>query len=430
MNPHPRTASTPDLILEPVAHPEILAVTASARPRPPLSPQRAARRGQLKLQLTDPFILAEDAEQLTYEANKIRSSFVPRTAWQDILVAAIATLQFRICRADRIERKLRDLASFRAIDLWAEDQALAVENLAIKLPKRPGQVVAQLRDTPAGIDWLIARWEHLARIKPGAWTEPERDFACLLLGGNLGIDPTEAGFAQARIADLRDLYSRVEETDTMIRGLVEADLCDDRVPGLAKLRRDRKALFLQMKWYIDQFHVEHPDRWDDPMRQPGHISYDLKAKQDQRRSTWSFAEPKASAESNPTTTDTNDETKPSAPAPSSNPPMTKTKPPAMDLVPRAGATLMPTGELPTATIQVSASRGPIHDYATERGRNHSRPLRPGEMPRGHARRLKAARRQTNLQILRNQLGGEIPKQSQSQDRSETAQRRSTHRIDD
>ena len=59
---------------------------------------------------------------------------------------------FRIIRCDRMERKLRDLASFRAINLWEEDQRLAAENLAVKLARQPARVVAQLRQTPAGIE--------------------------------------------------------------------------------------------------------------------------------------------------------------------------------------------------------------------------------------------------------------------------------------
>ncbi len=57
-----------------------------------------------------------------------------------------------------------------------------------------------------------------------------------------------------------------------------------------------------MKWSIDQFHVEHPDRWDDPMRQPGTISRDLLREQNSRKPHWSFTEPAPApqfAETNP-----------------------------------------------------------------------------------------------------------------------------------
>ncbi len=80
--------------------------------------------------------------------------------------------------------------------------------------------------------------------------------------------PDERGFVAAQIDGLEALRERVVEADAIIRGLVEADLHDDGVPGLAKLRRYVRSLQRQLKWYVDQFHVEHPDRWDDPRRRP------------------------------------------------------------------------------------------------------------------------------------------------------------------
>ncbi len=276
---------------QPTTNPTTTTPPEPPRPsRPPLDPRRAVRRAELKEHLANPYIHVEDVASLTFEANKIYKAFQPRNDWQDWVISMIATILVRLSRCDRIERRLRDMASLRAIDLWEEDQRLAVETLAVKLPKQPGRVVAQLRQTPIGIDWLIARWEGLARDESTGWTEAQNALARQLLGDNDAILPTEPGFARSRIEELRDLYDRIAEADAEIRSLVEADLSDAHVPGLAKHRRDKKAMFLQMKWYIDQFHIEHTDRWDDPMRQPGHISYDLLAQQNSRARCYNFTD--------------------------------------------------------------------------------------------------------------------------------------------
>ena len=276
----------------------------------PLTPRRAQRRNVLKKRLLNPGIMSEDVERLAFEAGRIYDAFQPRNGWQDWLTSAIATLLIRISRCDRIERKLRDLASFRAIDLWEEDQALAVEVLAGRSAHNPSRVVRQLRETPAGIDWLILRRGNLARLDSADWTESERGLILLLLGGNEAIDPTGPGFAQTRIEELRDLRDQVEEADNITRGLDEANLCDDKVAGLARLRRYSRSLHRQMKWYIDQFHVDHSDRWDSLRRQPCDVAFEMERRLNNRRPAYSFAEPSSAQQARSAKNVQTDETNP------------------------------------------------------------------------------------------------------------------------
>ena len=394
-------------------------VGATRPGREPLEPRRARRWAQLRDQLLNPGIQAEDAGQLTFEANRIYDAFQPRNGWQDWLTSAIATLMFRLSRCERIERKLRDLASFRAIDLWEEDQALLVENQAARLGAYPARVVRQLRETPLGIDWLIGEWERLARLDSTAWADLDREQTCLLLGGNNAIDPTEPGFAQVRVAELRNLRCRVEEADAITRGLVEADLCDDKVAGLARLRRYSRSLHRQMKWYIDQFHVDHSDRWDDPRRQPAAVAFDLMKQQQHRTTAYSFNEPTPVAETKPFGNPETDETKPFGnlerveTKPFASPQRDETKPLAaaegVAATRRPPIEPRPPGGPPSATIAVAAGVVPgvtdqarrveVADYATERGRNHDRPLKAGEPSREYARRQRAARRRTNQLLV-------------------------------
>ncbi len=138
---------------------------AAQRPgRPLLTHQQDWRLQGLVKHLVDPTVVAETAGLLEQQTADIHAAFQPRNAWQDWVTGTIATIILRINRCERIERKLRDLASYRAIDFWEDDQALAVETVALKIGKEPAKTVARLRETPAGIDWLLAA---LADPRPG-----------------------------------------------------------------------------------------------------------------------------------------------------------------------------------------------------------------------------------------------------------------------
>ena len=105
-------------------------------------------------------------------------------------------------------------------------------------------------------------------LGPDDWTDERRELAYRLLGGDERVDPATPGFAAAQLESLAADRGRVEEADAVLRGLVESDLSDANVPDLNKLRREVRSWHRQLKWCADQFHVEHPDRWDDPMRRP------------------------------------------------------------------------------------------------------------------------------------------------------------------
>jgi len=353
--------------------------------REPLAPKRAWRRGKVIQQLVDPIVIGESAGQLEQQAGDIRSAFQPRNGWQDWLTDTIATLILRINRSERIERKLRDWASYRAFDFWEKDQKLAVETVALKIGKEPARVVAKLRETPTGIDWLLARWRLLARVEPQSWTDEQRDLATRLVGGAEGIDPAAPGFVAGRVAELEAYRDGVQHADAIIRGLVEADLHDDGVPGLARLRRYVRSLHRQLKWYVDQFHVEHPDRWDDPRRRPASEGRPVEEWRPRNHNHFEgrpeplpIVSPEPPVAAAPRNAETNPPRETSAPRNDETKPFEPVKPPATSF----------------------AIEPPVfvHDYSNEKGRNHSRALRAGEHSREYARRRKAARRRTDLAL--------------------------------
>ena len=353
--------------------------TPARRERRVLTARQAARREKVVSHLVDPIIVDEDPRLLTDQARDIYEAFKPRNGWQDWLTSEIAVLMVRINRCSRIERKMRDWASYRAIDFWEDDQKVEVETLAQKLHLDPSKVVAQLRQSPTGCDWLTARWRILAKVDPTEWTEGQRTMAGCLVGDDPAVDPTAPGFAADQVAELAEQRQRVEEADAIARGLVEADLSDDKVPNLGRLRRYARSLHTQMKWYIDQFHVEHPDRWDDPRRLPAFLGPLVETADTARKPHWTYAEPKPPTdETKPTPIAETDETKPTSVE--SHLEIDKTKPTG------------PAVSVPQAVISEPVV---IHDDANEPDRGSKRKHRVNHV-RDAAERQKARRRRLAL----------------------------------
>ncbi len=234
---------------DPVAEPK-------SRSRQPRGEHSTRRRARIKERLATPNAAAEAVEGQSPPPPLIDPLFQPENDWQRWLTGEVAVLMVRITRCSRVEQRLRDWASYRAIDFWEDDQVLEVEILAAKLPRQPARTLARLRQSPAGCDWLIKRWRGLAQLDPGAWTEEQRALARQLVGGDELIDPTAPGFAAGQVADLAAQRSRVEEADAILREMVEADLSDDHVPGLGRLRRYQRSMHRQMQWYLNQLHGE------------------------------------------------------------------------------------------------------------------------------------------------------------------------------
>ncbi len=184
----------------------------------------------------------------------------------DWLADQAARTMSQIDRARRVEGRLRLEASWRATATWDDDRRLDAENLAVALPREPSRTVARLRQTPAGCDWLIERWEALARAAEadtaGVWTPDETRLAFDLLGAPepgrteqvFHSDPTgRAGFARAMVLDLQEHRADVAELDEIARIGVEGDQADTPTPELARVRRYDQALHRRLQWLMAEF---------------------------------------------------------------------------------------------------------------------------------------------------------------------------------
>lgn len=251
-----------------VAEPQIAVPTRSQhRTRRPSSERPAARQAALAGRLLDPLRADEASRDLDRRAEDVAAAFEPRDGWQRFMTRQVADLSIRLERCGLLERRLRDWASYRALLFWEDDQRVDVETIALKLAQQPGKVVARLQRSPAGLDWLLLRWRSLARLDPATWTDEQRALAANL-AGDPTADVSAPGFVAAQIADLTSQVEAVAEGDALLRGLVEADLSEANVPGLAGHRRHEHWLRRQMQWCLDQLGPATADPADNPAPRP------------------------------------------------------------------------------------------------------------------------------------------------------------------
>ncbi len=138
----------------------------------------------------------------------------------------------RIDRCQEEKRLLRRLEADRALLCWDEDQSRDAEILGARIGKNPSKVVAELRCSRAGVDWLLRRWEKLAAMLDNGATfeDDQRQLVLNLLG-----EPIET-----RPADLADLAAdSAEDLRAMIRSEVEVlqDLRDGNLGAIETVHR-------------------------------------------------------------------------------------------------------------------------------------------------------------------------------------------------
>ncbi len=199
------------------------------------------------------------------EASRSRSGI----GWQAWVNGQVDRAMAQIERAQRIEARLRDQAAWRALSVWEDDRDLDAEELGAKLGRDPSRMVARLRQSPQGCDWLIKRWGWLVKAAesgPEGWTEEQTSLALDLLGipevgrSSSSFNPTPLALARARIAELEEQRTSVEEADQVARALAETDDNDVPTPELARLRRYEQALVRRLQWLLAELRAEAPEQ--------------------------------------------------------------------------------------------------------------------------------------------------------------------------
>ncbi len=109
-------------------------------------------------------------------------------------------------RGRRPPRRMVD----RAADSWDDDRRIAAEELGRTLHRSPSLVSRKLQTTPQGCDWLIERWEALARAVESRreWTDEHRALASDLLG----TDPVLRGGDSPLDGPAKDVSSGMSQS--------------------------------------------------------------------------------------------------------------------------------------------------------------------------------------------------------------------------
>lgn len=201
--------------------------------------------------------------------------YAPRNGYEAWLVEELVGVSLKLGRVEVAESRSREVAAARAAGLlWEEDRRLEVERVAAGLPRRPERVVAQLRQSPQGCDWLIERWAALVRLAEASggrgWTDEQTALAYDLLGtpslsrsGPVGCPITEEGqlagyapdpvtLARTQIVALQTLRTELAAADEVNRALVEAGQSDLPNRELAALRRYERATVRRLDWLMTQ----------------------------------------------------------------------------------------------------------------------------------------------------------------------------------
>ncbi len=193
-------------------------------------------------------------------------------------VRQVARTMAQIDRSRVIERKLRTEAAHRAATLWDSDRHDAAEKLGAKLQRNPSGIVAELRRTPQGCGWLIARWNLLALMAKaaGGWNAEQKTLAYDLLGvpvvmrtvpithavafGHhpLGTVLSPLEIAVEMLAELAEHTELVVVADAREQILAKTDCVDVPTPDLARLRRYDTALHRRFFRLVDQMNDPAP----------------------------------------------------------------------------------------------------------------------------------------------------------------------------
>ena len=194
-----------------------------------------SRRNSLKHGLTGEGVVltVEDEEKLREDVETWSEELQPRNDSERAMIKSLVIARNRLFRGYSIELTMRERLSERAETLWERDQELEVQKLVDKLPKAktPGLIVAQLKRTPLGCDWLIERWKELdwALDVEKDWNDEARNLAFDLLGSPRLMRefsvflPFDATLEEKRAIARRNIAKLTSDRDGMIAKADEDD---------------------------------------------------------------------------------------------------------------------------------------------------------------------------------------------------------------
>ena len=241
----------------------------------------ASRANALAHALCASVCVAENARAVTGRAVQFFDTLRPQNDFHCWLVSEMSLTTWKIDRAERMDRRVRDKIAIKAELSWDDDKRLDAEMLGEQLANRPAIVVEKLKTTPQGCEWLMTRWALLAHAAesqgswnpvqvqlafdllatPGDFREGRKPGVMVDLEGRVmdsGDDP--AAVARREIEALKERLVKVAPLDEANQALAMADLNDDHDAELKRVRRYEGSLHSRLRWCTRQLQEQAPPR--------------------------------------------------------------------------------------------------------------------------------------------------------------------------
>jgi hypothetical protein len=235
------------------------------------------------------------------------ASFRPFEAFDVWLVGSVAAESIRIDHCRVHEAVIRERIAGRAADdlCWDDDRRMAVDDLAVKLPKKPEVIVRKLRQTLQGVDWMIERWIGLGNTIDfgGQWNEDQIALALDLLGVPIDLrngptmldvpDDLDASrwyltLAAREVTRLRELQQNsLIHWDAADREAAMHGVESTPAPALRLVRRYERNCNRRLEWAVEQLRarkrepMHHLPERDRPLSDP-RPSYRTEATEQER----------------------------------------------------------------------------------------------------------------------------------------------------
>lgn len=122
-----------------------------------------------------------ESDLITARMDAWRERLRPDGPLQEWVYGQVVAASIQIEHCIQHQARLRQYDAERAALLWDGDRRLDAETLGARLPRDPAKTRHKLESSRYGAEWLIERWEFLARLNQG-WSGLHRVEALNLLG--------------------------------------------------------------------------------------------------------------------------------------------------------------------------------------------------------------------------------------------------------